>query len=339
MPAPLDIIYGPKKRVKKKALRIAIVSLFTEEIKDIVLHTAANHSTYATKHGYDYKLLYGRLSKRHPAWDKIKAIQIYIDQYDYVLWIDSDAIFKDLSISLEDILQGRENYDGLFGKDPAPHIYVNTGVFLLKNTEWSKDLLNHVWKNGAENVSVVNRDSYVGWPFEQGPICEYLEADQKDHHFIVPDYILNAHPSFVSPKTFIIHYMGYRATNEKYVETLQTIKEENRRLSINQIEVPTIPVFFITPRIAYKNTIHVESNGIEAVLNLVINKDGTAYFHYDIKADQYLSHAFQINGKVYQFNSSEYNEFSIEDTEFDLYHSADWFGKTYFKFVDHVSLK
>lgn len=100
---------------------------------------------YAEKHGLEAVLLRGMETSRPLPWHKILVIQrLFAAGYDYVFWIDADAIFVsyDSDISLE-IEKGKDLYlvkHAIDAKDVP-----NTGVMLIKNSGWSSLLLNMIW--------------------------------------------------------------------------------------------------------------------------------------------------------------------------------------------------
>jgi hypothetical protein len=222
-------------------MKIAIVSLYTDEINEIVSLTAANQKAYATKWGYEYYLFKGRLSDRHPAWDKILATKNLLKSYDWVLWIDSDAIFVNFAKRLESYI--KPDKWGVFGPDPNPNIYVNTGVFLIKNCEWGHTMLDNVWNHKTGRVDKVDKIdpySYSLWPYEQGPFNELLKGDHD--HYRVEGHEFNSHPNFKGPKTFICHYMGARTDAQRYIETLQKIKNDNKVLKVPPIDLEGLSI-------------------------------------------------------------------------------------------------
>lgn len=209
-------------------MKIGIVSLYTNEIEQIVSLTASNQKAYADKWGYGYHLFEGRLSERHPAWDKILATRKVLDLYDWVLWIDSDAVFNMFSKKIEDYI--RPGYDGVFGPDPNPNIYVNTGVFLVKRSQWSHSILTKVWSEGGPKTDKIDPHSYSQWPYEQGPFNKLLKRDT--HHYKVDGHEFNSHPNFVNENTYIIHYMGARTTSNQFVETINKLYKLNKKLGV-----------------------------------------------------------------------------------------------------------
>jgi len=144
---------------------ILILSAYTKNIEwnnygknDYAEVSLKINKQYADINGYDFKgIVYDTKYKDYwPTWIKIYAILEYISMYDYVFWIDADAIFMN-NIPL----------DFLMGKDialtkglPTPDIdktltMTTTGFMLIKNTEFSINLLNNLlyqaenWDGGS----------------------------------------------------------------------------------------------------------------------------------------------------------------------------------------------
>ncbi len=320
-------------------MKIAVVSLYTPEILQLAQYTSVNHKAYCDKHGYDYILYQGRFSKRHPAWDKVKAIEEVLPNYDYVLWIDTDAIFVDFNQKLESFIIYPERYNGYFCKDPAPTIYVNTGVFLIKNCEWSFRLLEDTWNFVSpkfyENYS---KYTYSDWPFEQGPMCSILQKDTL--HYIVPDYVLNSHENFVNSNTLIIHYMGSRTTEETFQSVIKKVEKWNKKNNVKNISIPVqlLPLLKKPPaEILNKGSIDVTYNRIKGKVDFEITSDNLLCFEYTLPPNTHLNHQFKINETITEFDSSPSGCLQIPNS-FVLYHSYEWFGQTDFKLVGEFKL-
>lgn len=111
-----------------------------------------NHHEYANKHGYSYikKIVYHEdYENWHPTWIKIDVLKTYLPLFEYVVWIDSDAIFVNQELSIEDLIQ--ENVDLIIPKleidKTTGNVWTNTttGFMVWKNTDWSKNILDILW--------------------------------------------------------------------------------------------------------------------------------------------------------------------------------------------------
>lgn len=94
---------------------------------------------YASRHGYDFQ--YTQVSnvhsprsiniKRHPSWAKLPATMDALGSYDRVVYIDSDCIFKNQSIGIDEYLATSRN------------IYLNNvnrvPLIFLNDLPWKQD--------------------------------------------------------------------------------------------------------------------------------------------------------------------------------------------------------
>ena len=267
-------------------MKICVVSLFTEEIRNENQESLLNKKKYCDAHNLDYKFFYGRLSSRHAQWDKIQAVLQVLPRYDYVVWIDTDAVFNNFNTSLLGLITENPSYDGLFCHDVCysegiNHLLVNTGVMIFKNSEWSFDFLTKVWESIADyDVNKLSKHSYDGFPHEQGKLCELLIRENSTHYKLFESLKFNTHPNLSNLDTFIIHYMGSRETQDKLQQFVEQVKKINIRNGINNSE--TFDVLELTnPKICIA-THHTDN--IKPVANLSVpNKKSYCKKHkYDL---------------------------------------------------------
>jgi len=107
-----------------------------------------NHLKYCLKHNYSYVVEYVDnivLRGMHPTWVKVFALKKYLNNFDYCVWIDSDCVFAQNNIKIEDFVKNSD-IDLFIPKGDVSNGYVttevSTGFMILKNCQWSKDLLN-----------------------------------------------------------------------------------------------------------------------------------------------------------------------------------------------------
>ena len=105
--------------------------------------TIANNFYYCKLHGYEFKLFKYQTQfcspegkKRTFHWNKIKAVQQVLAQYENVVWIDSDALFvtrKGIQESMDaDELLDFNNCGRIFANDrPSSFVNVCSCFFIL----------------------------------------------------------------------------------------------------------------------------------------------------------------------------------------------------------------
>ena len=120
-------------------------------------------------HKYDLiicnKNLMPKNSKKHLVWSKIPFVLSFIKKYDWIFCSDADTLINREDIRLEDIINENPNKDLILNEDDLPQGWkkkgfnlmlndnavnqmykrkplVTTSDFLLKNTDWSINILN-----------------------------------------------------------------------------------------------------------------------------------------------------------------------------------------------------
>ena len=154
-----------------KKTKLKVISAYDKRFSKIGKISEKNFKKYANKFSFDceiYKIK--NFNERPPAWYKIKILIDNLENknYDYILWIDSDAFFcryenilkyidkkKDLSLVFHNIKSPKKNND--------PHIQnisysPNTGFMIFKNSDWSKRFLKKIW-NEKKYINHPNWDN------------------------------------------------------------------------------------------------------------------------------------------------------------------------------------
>jgi len=181
-------------------LKIAILNLYTENIKEFAELSSAVNEKYAQIHNYDLKVCKVILDKsRPPAWSKIKLLQLWMlnSNYDWLWWIDSDAVITNLSIKLESIISLATDEFIIISKNPD---IINSGSFLIKNSEKSKKFLSDVY----------NRKDCINHPWwEQQAMIKVLEREEyKNGAKYISQHSLNSMPDVWKKEDFIMHMPG-----------------------------------------------------------------------------------------------------------------------------------
>jgi hypothetical protein len=155
-----------------------------------------NHFAYARRHNYAFgapKAARDILHFIDPfVWSKMVlflfVMREEVHRPDWMLWIDSDAVFTNHELSLDDVLDqvGGHGYDVVVAAD-LPSWDLNGGIIFVRNTEWSYNFMERLldvskdpWKRfhgdkeGMEQAAM--RDMYVA-----------NTHDEKTHMLITPE--------------------------------------------------------------------------------------------------------------------------------------------------------
>lgn len=153
--------------------RIAIVSHYTTDESNLgfIDLITKNHRKYAALHGYDYFFRNGTITDKYfwpdaesrtfqlgLFWQKIEATKQLLEQkengkyvYDYVMWIDTDALFTNIDLKLEEFINraGKDKFfivaeDLSSSANEIPHSCINSGVYLIKNSPEGRKLIEQI---------------------------------------------------------------------------------------------------------------------------------------------------------------------------------------------------
>ena len=141
--------------------KICILTAYTDNVRwnnygkcDYGDFSSINHLEYANNHGYSYikKIVKDTdYSDWHPTWIKIDVLIKTLPLFEYVVWIDADAIFLNKDIKIEDFIH--DDIDLVISKMEIDqftgNVWTNTstGFMIWKNSEWSINMLNNLWNN------------------------------------------------------------------------------------------------------------------------------------------------------------------------------------------------
>ena len=154
--------------------RICILTSYTDHIRwdnygkcDYGDYASLNHHEYSNKHGYSYIkeiVKNDDYTNWHPTWIKIDVLKKYLPLYDYVVWIDADAVFVNQDIKIEDLIS--DGIDLVIPKLEMDRVsgnmwtHTTTGFMIWKNSEWSNNMLNTLWSEPKDYRFVFFHEQY-----------------------------------------------------------------------------------------------------------------------------------------------------------------------------------
>lgn len=108
--------------------------------------SAINHKVYADRYGYTYAHCNWPTKEQNRYLNKMHYIRMYIDAYDYIVWIDDDAFFFDFE---KDIMMYAPTGEAFLSICKSPSYktlktFFSSGQFILKSSKESKDFIDQV---------------------------------------------------------------------------------------------------------------------------------------------------------------------------------------------------
>jgi hypothetical protein len=154
-----DLKIYSKEKISKLRPNIAVVTSSFLYKDNCMLEagslSAKNKREYAEKHGYAFVSRSTEFSQqlyrdRRPVWGKIDALEKILPYYEWLIWLDMDAIFVNRSLTIERFLEmceervgGKEAFEEInfIVARPVSDKMINAGVFLIRNSAWARDFL------------------------------------------------------------------------------------------------------------------------------------------------------------------------------------------------------
>lgn len=207
----------------QKKNKILFVTFDNRKADYITLHNNNLH-TYTTKYGYVYKFL--TKCDYNVYWCKIQFVldELLTNNYDYVIWLDSDTIVKDSTIDIGEILN-RYSSDIFVGSDNISKFdLINAGIFIIKNSESGIEFLRDCIRNVKKicfNENGTLKGVWAATCYEQGQMNLMIADKYYDRTTVLPnDIILNY--AICVENTFLMHL--YASTDQKRKDCFSSTK-------------------------------------------------------------------------------------------------------------------
>jgi hypothetical protein len=220
-------------------------------------------SDYAERHGYDIVVGDGNGHGRPAAWGKVPLLQRLLEHYDFVLWIDADAVILDASVDLETIVPA-EAFQALAiitcapGKGTQPAV----GVWALRAGVRTQEFLAEVWRQDdlvshrLMEMAAVMR--LLGWTTEL-PFVKERPSDWDEGTFVLDeewDMVPQLPIGYAAGK--IRHYAGwanYRRREFDMRTDLARLRGAHIRYRIGLLERRYRPLYWpITGHLRHRAT-------------------------------------------------------------------------------------
>jgi hypothetical protein len=194
-------------------VRKALATFGTGPAGELLRLALPNFSLYGARHGYEIVIGGGDAHGRAPSWGKVPLLKRLLTSYDFVLWIDADALILDASVDLEtvvpaDAFQAFANTTLLASRGICPCCGVwafragpRAQAFLTK--VWAQhDLIDHKYWEQAAVMRL------IGWRLEE-PMSKDRQSEWDDGTFfldeewdMIPQYAFGYAPGKIR------HYTG-----------------------------------------------------------------------------------------------------------------------------------
>ena len=180
---------------------IAVVTYATASIWSYAAYSLGINAVYAEQRRYPFYVFSPETGHEHEPrdqrWNRVKIISDALEprtgllrDVEWVVWMDADLIITDMRYSMEDIIHTHAHDDDthivISSERHAASGVANTGCFLIRNSQWSRDFLASWWANydrtEAHDQIMFDRLYKASLP------------GVKNHVTILPEFALNSVP-------------------------------------------------------------------------------------------------------------------------------------------------
>jgi hypothetical protein len=182
-----NMLSKPTEQINKFAI---ITYENRKDVEYITLHNK-NMTEYCKKWNYDY-LFYDQCI-HNVYWCKMYLVldALKTGKYDYVLWMDSDAIIKNSNISLDSIVN-KYSSDIYVNFDNGKSVFC-AGVFMIKNSPIGIAYLEECIKQNNKKCLTENnqlKGIWAGLCYEQGIMNELIFQKYYKYTTSLPRYLV-----------------------------------------------------------------------------------------------------------------------------------------------------
>lgn len=158
------------------AARLVLTTAYDDAFAPMGDLSARAIRLYADAHGYDVRIERDRLSDRPPPWNKVLLLhRLMAEGYDWVIWIDADALIVRQDVAIADCLPDTAdlalaNHKQVSITMPGVRVELdvpNTGVMFVRNSDWSRAYWTRIWEMTQylehawwENAAVIDTLGY-----------------------------------------------------------------------------------------------------------------------------------------------------------------------------------
>ena len=189
--------------------------------KNVFDKTFVSKLNYVNRHDYDFLSLKnfgkdksGKYGENQIGFLRILKVFNMIEDYDYIMWLDADALITNPSMSVEDFQI--DNCVFYCSYDWPGKNSLNTGNFILKNTSHTKSFIEAFYNiskthNLPEEQATINF-MYLFTEFKQIiKVLEHKYLNSAPSEFLVKKEIWKNKPSIPFPwkeGDFLVHATG-----------------------------------------------------------------------------------------------------------------------------------
>lgn len=238
------------KMVSRKAI-VTSSYIYDKCMEPSATKASLNKRDYADKHGYvfisrsrEFAQQALRADQRRTVWGKIDVIEKVLPKFDWLLWLDMDAVIMNSQQTIEELMTRLKTdyYNGTASEfdekidfiiiRPGTDKMINAGVFLIKNTSWSFKFLREIQAREEWYRQGPSYEQGAMWDVMRQPeyIKRTLYLDRENH-------IFNTFPKFYQDGDFVVHFAPDKCPNAATLKGLAAADRihQGQKVSFSQL--------------------------------------------------------------------------------------------------------
>lgn len=203
--------------------RKVVCTIATGRHRELLEISRPSFEQYAANHDYELLTLDHLVApNRPPSWSKVVLMHRLVQEYDIVLWVDSDVLFADTTRDVADEMRPRRFLHVVEFRLGADRV-LNCGVMAIRGGALSRRFLERVWNQHDlafhpwwENAAVLRLLGYrIDFPIRPERPSPWIAGVGR------LDVAWNSIPAYSSPAPVIAHFPA--TPHDERVAAIRTI--------------------------------------------------------------------------------------------------------------------
>ena len=202
-------------------MKIALLDCSNKEYSEIRRLSSPSKIKYCELHGYKAIFDTETTSDRFPTWNKILSLRKHLYQYDYICFLDTDIFVMNIDTKIEDQIEDQIEDKNIYIStmpdfNNGKETHLSTSAFIIKNSPWSKDFLDHLWNTTdflntyypPDKVETLSTRGFGGIYHEQSAFSYLydISSEVRKNVKIMPFCWFNHREVNYSQGDFLIHF-------------------------------------------------------------------------------------------------------------------------------------
>jgi hypothetical protein len=153
--------------------KVLVLSGYDDKMQILGSLCTQSHAIYAAWNGYAHEVVRQYESGSHPSWQKLRLLLERYKSYDYILWIDADAVITNVNIRVENLAGSTvftcsQDWCAPENECYKTSMYISAGNFILRRNEDTERFL----KTAQKQIHFENQSEW-----EQSAIMACMRND------------------------------------------------------------------------------------------------------------------------------------------------------------------